>query len=52
MVNLNILIGQGSVLGWLSPTVVILAVVFVVSIGFALFADIAMGRTDNIGPWR
>ena len=32
MVSVNVLIGQGSALGWLSPTVLALAVVFVVSI--------------------
>jgi len=32
MVSLNILIGQGSVLGWRSPTVILLAFLFVISI--------------------
>ena len=44
MVSLNILIGQGSVLGWLSPTVLILAVVFIVSI--IVFFRIEIGNVN------
>jgi len=36
MVALNIVIGQGAALGWLSPTLIMLAVVFVVSLGLFL----------------
>src|SRR5678816_634291 len=44
MVSLNILIGQGSVLGWLSPTVLILAVVFIASI--IVFFRIEIGNVN------
>jgi len=44
MVSVNILIGQGSALGWVSPTVLILAVVFVVSI--ILFFRFEVGNAN------
>lgn len=42
MVALNIVIGQGASLGWVSPTVVTLTIVFLVSIG--LFFKIELGN--------
>jgi DHA2 family multidrug resistance protein-like MFS transporter len=44
MVSLNVLIGQGSVLGWLSRTVLILAAVFIVSI--ILFFRFEVGNAN------
>jgi DHA2 family multidrug resistance protein-like MFS transporter len=44
MVSLNILIAQGSALGWLSPAVLILAAVFVVS--FLIFFRVEVGNAN------
>jgi DHA2 family multidrug resistance protein-like MFS transporter len=44
MVSLNILIGQASTVGWLSPTVLILAAIFIVAI--ILFFRIEIGKPN------
>jgi len=45
MVALNVVIGQGTALGWLSPTILILAAVFLVSI--VLFFKIEIGNANG-----
>jgi DHA2 family multidrug resistance protein-like MFS transporter len=45
MVALNIVIGQGAALGWFSPAVIILIVVFLVSLG--LFFKIETGNANG-----
>lgn len=45
MVALNIVIGQGSALGWLSPTILTLMLVFLVSL--VLFFEIELGKTSG-----
>ena len=48
MVALNVVIGQGTALGWLSPTILLLAAVFLVSIAlfFKIEIDNANGFVD------
>ena len=50
MVALNIVIGQGAALGWLSPTVVILIAVFLVSI--TVFFKIEIGNANGFVDLR
>ena len=45
MVALNIVIGQGAALGWVSPTVVVLIVVFLVSV--IVFFKIETGNPNG-----
>ncbi len=45
MVAVNIVIGQGAALGWLSPAIVMMSVVFVIAA--VVFFKVEMGKTDG-----
>ena len=45
MVALNIIIGQGDALGWLNPTVIGLALVFIIAT--VVFFRVESGRADG-----